>query len=274
MADGESRYPALVSAVVEARIRSAERAGRGIVTPEAVLLDFPLAGLGSRVMARLVDVACVGAMFYVLLIAIVTFGVEASPTLAIIIVVVSVFAVVFVYPTVMEAFGRGRTLGKRVLGLRVVTVAGGPVTLRAAATRAMLDLVDVYFSTGGIGMATMILSPSNQRLGDLAAGTIVIRERVGHTTTTPVHFAPPYGWEHYAAGLDVGSLTPAQYTLVRSFLLRVLTLAPEARWSLAESLGRRVAAAMNLTLPASVHPETFLVCVAAAYQRRHWPVRA
>lgn len=261
-----------MTAAVDGRARASSGVGRGIVTPEAVLLEFPLAGLGSRVMARLIDMVAIGAAFYVVVLAATIIGIQTlSFTVAIVMTLVAVFSALFVYPTVMEAYGRGRSLGKRVLGLRVVTVAGGPVSLRAAATRAMLDLVDLYLSTGGVGMLSMILSSRNQRLGDLAAGTIVIRERVGSSTTTPVQFVPPYGWEQYAMGLDVGSLTPAQYTVVRAFLLRVLTLAPEARARLAQSLADRVSSAMNLSLPRTVHPETFLVCVVAAYQRRHWP---
>ena len=87
-----------------------------------------------------------------------------------------------------------------------------------------------------------------------------------------VWFSPPAGLEAYASNLDISSVTDAQFGVIRSFLLRVHELTPEARVAMAYRLAAPVAEAMHHRAPPGVHPEQFLVAVAAAYQRRHAPV--
>ncbi len=242
----------------------------GLVTPEAVLLEFSLAGVGSRILARLIDLmviaAALYAMFFALGLALLA-GTEAESTV-VIVLVVAVFLALFAYPVVFELWCRGRSIGKLALGLRVVTTAGGPVGFRAASTRAMLDLIDVFVSFGGIGLASMIVSSRGQRLGDMAAGTLVIRERLGAGTLAPVRFSVPYGYESFMARLDLARLRPADYALVRSLLLRSASLTPAARGSLAVQLATRVAERTGQSLPRELPPDVYLACVAAAYQQR------
>jgi hypothetical protein len=83
-----------------------------------------------------------------------------------------------------------------------------------------------------------------------------------------VSFPPLPGFELYARSLDVGGVTPEQYAVVRSFLIRVHTLSPGARAHLATKLANAVALRLHHTPPREVSPETFLVSVAAAYQLR------
>lgn len=245
----------------------------GIVTPEAVQLDFPYAGLASRMIAFVIDLAVQYALLLGLFFG-VGLGTSAGLELggvAAAFVYTGVFLILFGYPAGLETLWRGRTLGKAALGLRVVTVEGAPIRFRHAAIRSILGLVDLYGTSGAVGVVSVLVTARSQRLGDLVAGTIVLRERsaAGATKTlTPVRFEPPWGLEAYAATLPAGALTHEDYGTVRSFLLRAATLSPEPRAELAAQLATPLAARLQTTPPPGVPHEAFLVCVAAAFQRR------
>ncbi len=242
--------------------------GRGIVTPEAVVLRFETASVGSRAMAQVVDAAVRGGVLWVAAIVGSIFGGPDNTPRAVLLYLTGFF-VIFGYPVLAEVIWDGRTVGKRVVGLRVVTTLGGPVRFRQAAIRSILSLVDFFFPPLGVtATVAVLLSKRDQRLGDMLAGTLVLRERTGATMPVPVSFPPPHGLETYTASLDVGTLTAAQYALVRAFLVRTPTLLPGARERLGRSLANPIAVSMHHTPPPGVNPELFLVCVAAAYQQR------
>jgi len=245
---------------------------RGIVTPEAVVLDFETAGIASRAIARTVDALIqLAALFALLLIVNVVIGGSAGIVLAI----VGVAAVVVGFPVLCEVLMRGRSPGKAVFGLRAVTVEGAPATARHAFIRSSVGIVDFLIPPIGLcAVISALLSRKSQRLGDLVAGTIVLRERAASATPAAIWFRPPPGLEGYAHTLDVSTVTDAQFAVVRSFLVRVQELAPEARHAMALRLATPIAAAMHHQAPPGVHPELFLVCVAATYQRRRWAVAA
>lgn len=245
----------------------------GIVTPEAVVLEFETAGLPSRMLAALIDSAIQLAVLFAVLFA--AFGLNEAGIelggIANAFLYVLVFLLVFGYPAGFETLWRGRTPGKAALGLRVVTVEGGPIRFRHAAIRAILGLLDKYLLSAVPGVLAVLGTARNQRLGDLVAGTLVLRERSAAKAPTAVAFAPPPGLEGYTASLDVTALDLAEYTTIRSFLLRAPSLAPAARDPLARQLANPLLAKLRTTPPAGVPAEAFLVCVVAAHQRRHAP---
>lgn len=242
----------------------------GIVTPEAVRLEFEPAGVATRMLALFIDLAVQLATLIALLIVVGFLGDGASETVAVVVAVVGVFLILFGYPVLSEAVFGGRTLGKAALGLRVRTREGAPVRFRHAAIRAALALVELYALLGVPATLAVLLSRDSQRLGDLAAGTLVLRERAARSNTAAaVAFHPPPGWEQYAASLDVAAMTAEQYGVVRGFLLRARDLTPAARNHLAYRLANPLAAVLRHQPPPGVHPESFLQCAAAAYQRRH-----
>jgi uncharacterized RDD family membrane protein YckC len=257
---------------------ASERRTSGIVTPEAVLLEFETAGVASRGLARILDLVL---QLLVLLVVLSLVGgvlaASGAEDAGLIVAVLSVcaFLVLFGYPVALETRWAGRTVGKAMLGLRVVTREGAPVRLRHAAIRAIIGSLEVI-ALPFISVLTTAISPANQRVGDLAAGTIVLRERSAARSAVAVRFPPPWGWGDYARTLDVSVMTGAQYRVIRSFLMRVLLLTPEARTRLGLRLANPLATAMRHRPPAQLGPELFLVCAAAAYQVRHggapvWP---
>jgi uncharacterized RDD family membrane protein YckC len=248
------------------RRRTLDGMHAGVVTPEAVVLELPTAGVATRAFARSVDLVvqlvAAGMLSFVAL-PLVSIGVGPEVVTLVVLVVVLLGV-----PIGMEVVSRGRSIGKAMFGLRVVGVDGSPAAPRQAVVRGLVALIDIYASLGFLAAVTAMFSPASQRPGDLGAGTVVIRERGRTTTEVPIAFHPPAGYEAYVASLDVGGLDEEDFSLVRSFLLRVRELTPEARASISMSLAEGVRRRIRHTLPRSIDPELFLVCVASAFQFR------
>ena len=107
------------------------------------------------------------------------------------------FLILVGYPIAMETLWNGRTLGKAAMGLRVVTQEGGPIRFRHAAIRGIFGLIEIWIFLGSIAVVAIIFSKRNQRVGDMVAGTIVLRERSVASPGVAVSFPPPPGYEAY-----------------------------------------------------------------------------
>jgi len=239
-----------------------------MVTPEAVALDFRTANVGSRLPAYALDMLIVVAVLVAVVLMVLLSGTTLPRTLAITFAVILIPAWYLGYFIAFETLWRGRTLGKATFGLRVVTREGGPIRFRHAAVRALVGLVDFSFSGGFLAVAFIVMTRDNQRLGDIVAGTLVLRERSALGPPAPVSFPVPLGLESYTATLDVSGLTSEEYQALRSFLVRAKGLRPDPRAALARQLANPLAARLRPPPPAGVQPETYLACVAAAAQRR------
>lgn len=246
----------------------------GIVTPEAVVLDVETAGYASRILAGLLDLFIQLALLVAtgILISITLFGDESGAITAF---AIATFLAIFCYPIGFETWLRGRTPGKMAMGLRAVTTDGAPIRLRDATLRAMGGVVDRLLPPGGVtGALFVLLTPRHQRLGDLIAGTMVIRDPERHVTTPAFWFSAPPGLEQYATTIDPTAITVDQYTVIRSFLTRGPSLSAPVRATLARDLANRLAERIHHQPPRFVAPEVFLICAMARYQRRNGPGRA
>jgi hypothetical protein len=170
----------------------------------------------------------------------------------------------------METLTRGRSLGKMALGLRVVREDGGPIRFRQALVRGLTGLVVDFYGisafTGGVAVITSLASPRGRRLGDMLAGTIVVRERVpGHRTAMLVMPPPLADWSE---SLDVCRLSDALALQVRQFLGRVGEMDPAYRSSLGASLANQVLALVSPPPPAGTPPEALLTAVLMVRRRR------
>lgn len=237
-----------------------------IATPEGVDLELTLAGVGSRFAAAIVDVLLQGvvglALFLFLVVGVGGVGVA--------IYVVAVFLVWFGYHVLFEVLASGRTPGKRWTGLRVVRVGGHPVTFVPSATRNLLRLVDYLPSFYIAGTVSILVTRRNQRLGDLAAGTLVIRDRLerARARTPPATYAFTHPVEHGdVASWDVSAVTVEELAAVRGFLERRYELELRARnelaWQLAERLRAKTAGG-----PEGLAAERFLELLATAKAAR------
>jgi uncharacterized RDD family membrane protein YckC len=248
----------------------------GTVTPEGVALDLEYATVGSRGIAYLIDLMAIGSLLVLLGIAEATFGFGGFVPgwVGIVLLLLLVFVVQFGYPIGFETLWRGRTPGKAAMGLRVVTTEGAPVGLRHAAVRAVVGLIELLPTLGVPAVVTSLLNGRGQRLGDLAAGTVVLREHRGGATPVAYAFAAPPGLEAYVAHLDVSRLDAPAYATVRETLLRLPGLAPTARREVAEAVADGLFERVAPPPPDGVPAEVWLACIAAAMQRRRPPLAA
>ncbi len=242
------------------------RQQHGVETPEHVTLSFELAGLGTRAAAAAVDAAALAVANIALIAFFVAAGASgewatgwASWGTAIVVLVTGLNF--FLYYTLFEALWDGRTPGKRVLGVRVVLDTGRPITANAAAVRNLIRIVDFLVPLGPLpGLVLVFAHPSNKRLGDLAAGTIVVRDRVAAWGLAPS--LPP---TPEAAELGPPELTEQEFALLDRFLARADALIPAVRVRMAAELTRR----FELRVPRrSVDAETYLTTVFADEQQK------
>lgn len=243
--------------------------GPGIVTPEAVVLDVERAGVPSRVLALAIDLAALGLLWFGLAWALLGMFGEMEGIAGAVVAVLLSFGLYLAWFCGFETMMQ-RTPGKAALGLRVVSTDGTPVRFVQSFLRALVGVFDFLVPPVGFtAVASCLLSPRDQRLGDVAAGTLVVRDRTASRTALPAQFPVPYGFEGYVTQLDVAGMSEAQYGLVRTFLLRAHQLSPLARAQMAVRLANPLSQTLHHQPPRNLHPETFLVCVAAAWQRAH-----
>jgi uncharacterized membrane protein SpoIIM required for sporulation/uncharacterized RDD family membrane protein YckC len=171
-----------------------------IATPDSVELEFRLAGPGSRFLALAIDTA-IGGVLYAALVALAIAaglsldGIEGRSTWAAGFLVFAFFLVRWGYYLFFEIRLRGQTPGKRALGIRVVREGGLPLGARHSLIRNLLRVVDSLPPPLCIvGAVSILATRKGQRLGDLAAGTVVIRERFRRAGETAAESDHAAGW--------------------------------------------------------------------------------
>lgn len=238
-----------------------------IVTGEAVALDVRPAGAGSRGIALIIDLVAQLAVMMGWLWAVGRIG-AASDDAAVEAIVLTLFvATVLGYPVGFETLWRGRTPGKAAMGLRVVRDDGGPVRFRHAFVRGLVGVVvdRPGMSLGLLALIPMLTTKRSKRLGDLAAGTVVVQDRVPSRVAPPPTVAPELaGW---AGGLDLTGVNDAMALEMRQFLARSRQLLPAVR----TEMGNRLLAQLSATvgpLPPGMEPWVYLHTVLAERSRR------
>jgi uncharacterized RDD family membrane protein YckC len=226
-----------------------------IETPEGVGLELTLAGLGSRFIAVLIDTVLKSIVLLALFFALVRQG-----NVGLALFSIGSFLAFYGYDVLFEVLAGGRTPGKRWTGLRVVTIDGRPIGLAASAIRTLLRLIDFLPAVYLAGSVSILASRDNQRLGDMVAGTIVVRER----GSTQARWAPvelPTIAEELASS-DVSGLGETELVAVRRFLERRHQIDAGARSQLADDLEQRLRPRVA-GIPASYRGEQFLEAVVA-----------
>lgn len=219
------------------RARPALDATLDVETPEQVIVSYTLAGVGTRGAAALIDLLIMfvlgGTLVYLaVLLDRALDGTEWVTAVAII----AQFMLLWGYSVAFEALWDGQTPGKRLLGLRVVRNGGGGVDIGASAARNLLRFVDFLPFGYFVGMVSIIANSRNQRLGDLVAGTIVVRERLlRHARARAVAAAP----EDDGVAL-VASLDDERFALLDRFVTREATLDDASRARIAAALVERM----------------------------------
>lgn len=236
--------------------------GDMIITPEAVALNIETAGLGSRMIAGLIDTAIQAAVLIGAGLALgVIAAVGVSGDAATVSFFVISFLLLFGYYPLFEGMWDGRTPGKRAQGLRVVQKDGHPATTAQILVRNLVRIVDFLPGAYSVGALTMIFTRT-RRLGDLAAGTVVVRE-----AKAPVPL-PQVSEGTVGPTLDTSRLSEHEYGLVRSFLERRNQLDRAARFQLARQLATAFRGKVAGKPAAELSDEAFLVALADSFRRR------
>ena len=170
-----------------------------VSTPERVSFDYQVAGLGTRGIAQILDLLIVtGLLIALVFLAAGVAGFTQSSTAATLIFAFGTFIVVFGYFWISEALFSGQTLGKRAFRLRVVGDRGEPLTWMQAGIRNVVRIVDFLPYGYGVGVVVLFANGRGKRLGDLAAGTIVVEDsdhvwlwQLGRPPTHPPPAYPP-----------------------------------------------------------------------------------
>jgi uncharacterized RDD family membrane protein YckC len=232
-----------------------------IATPEGVEVELVLAGIGSRFIAGAVD-------YTLQLIVIIAMAVILQPSdgAGAAVFTSAAFALIFFYDVLFEVLGGGRTPGKRLNGLRVVRSGGRPITFSRSALRNILRLIDILPGVYAVGMTVIFITPGNQRVGDLAAGSHVIRERHGDRAKVVPAFAPPVDPES-ARTWDVTAISADDVATLRAFLERRPQLRAESRNAIGGELAARLRPRVG-GAPTNLSDERFLELLVAAKSAR------
>ena len=236
-------------------------------TPEQIDVSYVVAGIGSRSLAAMVDSIIITAAMFLILVPgtlgvtfVVAFISELSGhrnggDMATPFVLAGTgflsFCVIALYFILLEAFWRGQTPGKRWLGIRVIREGGYPISFSTSVVRNVVRLIDFLPLYYMIGLTVMLIDRKSRRLGDLAAGTLVVKEQKGvKLETLDVDtrvLAPLTGFAVDSSRppiRDIRQLSASDRQLLREYLRRRSTLPPET----ADRLGRQLARAFVLKI--------------------------
>jgi uncharacterized RDD family membrane protein YckC len=236
-----------------------------IETPEQTVLEFSLAGIGSRFLAVAIDILLQTAGFLVLvLLALPVFiygfvsesAVQGTWALAALVFVG--FVLQSGYFAFFETVWNGQTPGKRWTHVRVIMDNGRPVTAEAAILRNLLRIVDSLPSLYATGVITILISSRHKRVGDYVAGTVVVHEN-GPRAAGSLWDVPA---AQSSAFSQLPMVSPDELQLIESFLQRRGGLEPDVRWSMARQIAERLGQRWSVAPEVRPNPEYFLEALA------------
>lgn len=242
-----------------------------IATPEGLELELSLAGVGSRAAAWLLDTLLQLLAITVIEIVLVSAVGDSLPgALVAVVGSIAAFAVIWGYHVAFETLRAGQTPGKRRLGIRVLDAEGGPVGLPQAAVRNLVRVVDEGLTLFLGALISIVRSRRNQRIGDHAAGTIVVYDAPRGSEQGPAQLLLTEAtWRvvEQASSWDTTRLRSEDVVAARQFLLRRDGLAADKRTALAERLAASLRARVAGADP-ELPPERFIEALAALIETR------
>lgn len=238
-----------------------------VVTGDAVVLGLQPARLPSRALAVLIDLVVVWAVYLLVTLglAVATASLDEAAVTA---VSIASFLLILVgAPIAVETLSHGRSLGKLACGLRVVRDDGGPIRFRHALVRGAMGVVEILMTFGVVACVASLVSERGRRLGDVFAGTLVVRERIPAARALAVPPPPPWLVGRFA-GLDLSAVPEPLWLEIRQYLTRARELDPAVGRRLAERLADELAARTGTPPPPGVPAYAYLAGVVAERQTR------
>ncbi|WP_217242302.1 RDD family protein [Streptomyces sp. AC555_RSS877] len=238
-----------------------------LVTGEAVALELRPAKLPSRGLAVLIDLFVAVTAYVVVTIALVAATASLDEAAQVALSIAAFLLVLVGAPIAVETLSHGRSLGKLACGLRVVRDDGGPIRFRHALVRGAIGAVEILMTFGVVACIASLVSARGRRLGDVFAGTLVVRERVPAARTGFVPPPPPWLTGRFSA-LDLSAVPDGLWLAIRQYLTRMQQLDPQVGWAMAERLAADLTARTGAPAPQGVPPAVFLAAVVQERQAR------
>ena len=241
-----------------------------MITGEAVALEVLPVPVGPRLLSGMIDYTLYAAGLLgtaVTVVAVLTeVDVMMSTAVGMTLVALITLTWMVVVPVGVEVLSRGRSAGRLAIGMRVVRDDGGAVRFRHCLVRTLVASIEVWLTGGAVALCTCAVTRRGKRLGDLLAGTYVVREHGSSRDAAPLIMPPELA--AWAAQADLRAL-PGNLALVsRTFLQRASTLRPDARSRLAIELAAEAEPYVAPPPPVGTHPERFLAAILVARRDR------
>lgn len=236
-----------------------------VFTGEAVALDVRPASVMIRAAGTMIDaVVYLGGFALLAWIVAAAAGDGMDQSMATALSIIGLVTALVIAPTIVETATGGRSLGKLAIGARIVRDDGGAIAMRHAFVRALLGVIEIYMTLGGLAAMVALLNAQGKRLGDILAGTHSQMERVPRYTE-PVYGVPQplLAWAELA---DVATLPDRLQRRIAQFLQQAPRLSDAARTRLAGELAREASVYVS-PLP-QIEPELFLAGVVALRRER------
>ncbi|WP_156726885.1 RDD family protein [Streptomyces apocyni] len=237
------------------------------VTGEAVALELRAAKLPSRGLAILIDLTVAIGAYIALSIGLIAATASLDDAAGAAIAVATFLLVLVGMPIAVETLSHGRSLGKLACGLRVVRDDGGPIRFRHALVRGAMGMIEILGTFGVVACVASLVSARGRRLGDVFAGTLVIRERVPAGRTPYIPPPPPWLAGRFS-GLDLSGVPDGLWLAIRQYLTRMGQLDPQVGSAMAERLAGDLAACTGAPAPEGAPPTAYLAAVVHERQAR------
>ncbi|MFI9806163.1 RDD family protein [Streptomyces sp. NPDC052301] len=238
-----------------------------LVTGEAVALELRPAKVPSRALAVLLDLVVAMVAYIGVTIVLVASTSSLDDAAQVALSIASFLLVLVGGPIAVETLSHGRSLGKLAFGLRVVRDDGGPIRFRHALVRGAIGVIEILMTFGVVACIASLVSARGRRLGDVFAGTLVVRERIPTGRTGFVPPPPPWLAGRFAE-LDLSAVPDGLWLAVRQYLTRMQQLEPQVSLGMAQRLAADLAAGTGAPVPQDVPPAAFLAAVVHERQSR------
>ncbi|WP_046778978.1 RDD family protein [Streptomyces yangpuensis] len=238
-----------------------------LVTGDAVVLGLRPARLPSRALAILLDLVVYVTAYGLIGVGLTFATASLDPAAQAAIAVASFLLLLVGIPIAVETLSHGRSLGKLACGLRVVRDDGGPIRFRHALVRGALGVVELLLTFGTVAAIASLVSARGRRLGDVFAGTLVVRERVPGARVMPVPAPPPWLAGRFTQ-LDLSAVPDGLWLAIRQYLTRMNQLDPQVGAAMAARLADDLVARTGAPPPAGVPAAAFLMAVVHERQSR------
>lgn len=248
-----------------------------VISPEKTVLTYRLAGFGSRAFAQVLDILVILALLLMIVMAsglffgfgaVLTGAGEISLGIGTIVMALVLTLGPFLYFILFEWLWNGQTLGKKGAGIRVRMADGTPITFAAAVGRNLLRIADLLPGTYFVGLIAMFTNPKAQRIGDLFAGTIVLRERKLEARFRPApHVEEVHPLEDHVG--DLRGMTSEDYWALRRLCDRFPELPKSVQDRMIGEVWNPISRRLAVPEQANVHPLYWAEAVVMKYGRIH-----